>query len=430
MAGNVLILNPFEQTFGMPPASHVSDAEIVNSMPVMEITPCIPHFEAGLTLFSLNTAWSKYNQILNNLGFKLSSEQIKLAFIADNFPTDTFTNNYGESFLQKFTDVASQGMQQIAQMTGAESGIQGIEKLGTSFQNIGKGMGGALGGIVESGGAGAYQIGEALGKLQQNISSQSQFMRGSLNTINKLVAGHRVDFPQIWTNSAFSPSYTATIRLYNPNPGSRTSTSLHIIGPLAVLLCLAIPRTDDGKTFNWPFFHKIVSKGIYNLSPAVITNITVVKGGDQQQISFNQKLGMVDVRLEFTSLYNTMLLEENKQVEVDRPTVRNYLENLQHDDSTLSNNREDLRTKAAASAGVSNVHVTKGTSSIRIRGVDEPASKQLSLADTLAKNEAALRKKAQTVEEQTLGSRVDPNVALRQNNLSDETSPDFIPPGI
>lgn len=419
---NALILDPFEQTFGMPPSTYVSDDEIVNSMPVMEITPCTPHFESGLTLFRVNEAWDKYNKILNNLGFSLSSQPIRLAFIADNFPTDTFSNEYGETFLQKFTDVASQGMQQLAQMTGANTGLQAIENLGKSFESVGGEVGGTIGDIVGAGGSGAIKMAKALDQMKQSLSSQSGFMRGSLNTIDKMLAGYRVDFPQIWRNSGFTPSYTATIRLYNPNPGSARSTARHIIGPLAVILCLGIPRSSDGKTFNWPFFHKIRSQGIYNLDPSVITNITVVKGGDQQQISFNQKLAMVDVRIDFTSLYGTMLLEENKTLNQNRPTIRNYLKALQQDDPTVSYSRNQLRTSVANAAGS-----TRQGSNVYISSANQRNTVQ-NLVDQslLAKNEAAQRRQAPVVTEVAVGDRVALARAAKQTSLVDRSNADFI----
>ena len=413
-----LILNPFEQTFGMPPSTYVSDVEIVNSMPVMEIIPCTPYFESGLTLFRLNEAWTDYETILGNLGFRLSSRPIRLAFIADNFPTDTFTNEYGETFLQKFTDVASQGMQQLAQMAGANTGIEAVKKFGGSFQSIGEGVGGTVGDIIGAGGSGAITLADTLTKLKNQVGQSSGFLQGSLNTIDKLLAGNRVDFPQIWRNSGFTPSYTATIRLYNPKPGSPSATARHIIGPLAVILCLAIPRSNDGKTFNWPFFHRIKSKGIYSLDPSVITNITVVKGGDQQQISFNQKLAMVDVRIDFTSLYGTMILEENKTFEAHRPTVRNYLEALQQDDSTVSYTRNEMRLAVANAA---NVTSQPGTVLISSRGATS-SSKSLVEQSLIAKNEASRRRQSPTVTEVPVTDRVSLAIAQRQAQLVSESN--------
>lgn len=415
MASNVLVLNPFEQTFGLPPASYVSDTMIVNSMPVMEITPCTPHFASGLTLFRVEEAWTQYSDILENLGFRLSSQPIRLAFIADNFPTDSFSNEYGETFLQKFTDVASQGMQQLAQMAGANSGIEGIRNIGNAFQNIGNETGGTVGNIIGAGGGGAVEIANALNKLKSSAGNQSGFLQGSLNTIDKLVAGNRVDFPMIWRNSGYTPSYTATIRLYNPNPGSASATARHIIGPLAIILCLSIPRSDDGKTFNWPFFHKIKCKGVYNLSPAVISNVTVIKGGDQQQISYNQKLAMVDVRIDFTSLYGTMLLEKSDSMEFDRPTVRNYLASLVENDSTLSYTRNEMRQAAANAAG----------SSLQGDRVFISSQTSVSEENLLAKNAAAARKRAPTVANVDSANRVPDLVSATQTSLEGQSPTGF-----
>jgi len=414
-------LSPFNNTFGMPPASHVSDTEIINSMPVMEITPCTPHFESGLTLFRVNEAWDKYNGILNSLGYQLDTQPIRLAFIADNFPTDSFTNEYGETFLQKFTDVASSGMQQLAQMTGNTSGLGTLDTLGGTFQTTGQEMGGALGGIVEGIGSGAAGTAAALRTLKSSMSG-NKVLGGAAQMIDKMIGGHRVDFPQIWRNSGYTPSYTATVRLYNPNPASSSSTQRHIIGPLAVILALAIPRSEDGKTFNWPFFHKIYSRGIYGLDPAVITNVTVIKGGDQQQVAFNQQLAMVDVRIDITSLYGTMVLEENKTFESARPTVNNYLDHLLENDSTLSYTRNEMRHRAGISAAVGAQGEGILVSSDRFRTDAATLEADQSF---IAKNEAVRRRNAPKVLEKIVTDRVQSDTAALAAALRSQSPTDL-----
>lgn len=341
-------LQPFNQTFGLPPSSHVSDEMIINSMPVFEITPCKPYFESGLNLFRVDEDFPTYNKILKNHGYT-TPNPIKLAFIADNFPTDSFVNDYGETFLQKFTDVASQGMSQMAQMMGADSATDAARKMGQHATKASKEMDdGALAKML--GTFGSMATGAA-GQAEQLIKSNAvrSLIGGGGDVVDKMVAGHRVDFPQVWRNSSYTPSYTATVRLYNPNPGSDTSTRHHIIGPLAAILCLSLPRTDDGNTFNWPFFHKVKAKGIYNLSPSVITNITVVKGGDQQQIAFNQRMGIVDVRIDFVSLFNSILLEESGKGNDNRPTLRSYLAAMESEGKKY--NRNETNKYAGNRAG-------------------------------------------------------------------------------
>lgn len=409
-------LNPFGGIFGLPPQTHVSDTMIINSMPVMEIIPGEPHFESGLTLFRVNDAWDTYSTILSNHGFTLSQKPLRLAYIADNFPTDSFTNEYGETFLQSLTDVASSGMQQLVQMTGQRNAIAGGRSLGEGIAKAGTDTGGLVGGVLEGVGTGAVAAFDALEKLKNSLGSQSDFMKKSLDTIDAMMGGARVDFPQIWKNSGYTPSYTATIRLYNPNPGNATSTKHHIIGPLAAILCLAIPRSGDGKSFNWPFFHKIKSKGIYGLDPAVITNITVVKGGDQQQISFNKKIAMLDVRIDISSLYGTMVLDEkNSEINSSRPTVKKYLDSLEEGERKGDGyyTRNQMNESASKMAGVFNKGPNITISSPQ-NLEDTPYNK-----DFIAKNEAAKRMKAQSIIDAQKTSRISPSLASLENSLVD-----------
>lgn len=399
---NVTRLNPLYDTFGLPPSTWISDEMIVNSMPVFEIIPCKPQFQEGLNLFSVVEDEGTYNAILAKQGFATTSP-IRLAFIADNFPTDSFTSEYGDTFLQKFTDVASQGMTQVMQMTGSESGTVGAQKLAKALSGAGEDIGGAAGSILSSGGSGLDKLASGLQKFANNSGGA---LGGGIKIVDKMLAGHRVDFPQVWMNSGFTPSYTATIRLYNPNPASSKSTIQHIVGPLAVMLCLALPRSTDGKTYKWPFFHKIKSKGIYNLDPAVITNITVVKGGDQQQISYNQKLGIVDVRIDFTSLYNSMLIEEGDSSFPNRPTLRSYLDSLKEVDESLSTSRQGMNQVIGPLAGATTL--AQSTAGRR-------TPEQLR---NLTRQEAVAQRQATTVSNIVAGSRVSERDRERQARLT------------
>lgn len=416
-SSNVQPLDPFNRTFGLPPSTWISDEVIFNSMPVLEITPCRPEFKSGLNLFSVVDDSVTYLEILGKHGYS-TEMPIRCAFLADNFPTDSFTNDYGETFLQKFTDVASQGMSQLAQMTGATTGTEALENIGKFTSDVGKEKGGLMGKMLQAGGAGAEKMGVELRDLARSMEAKGGaggIIGGGAQLIDKMIAGHRVDFPQVWRNSGFTPSYTATIRLYNPNPGDPKSTDKYIAGPLAMLLCLAVPRSTDGKTYNWPFFHKIKSVGIYNLDPAVITNITVVKGGDQQQIAYNQSLAMVDVRIDFGSLYNSMLVDEGDTQRTNRPTVKTYIDSLKETDDSLFTRRSEVNQVAGQKAGVAGLlHTRVG---------------QLSREDQikLVKNEAAKQRQAPTVAEVVADNRVSAGDAIKELQLLAQGDEDFYP---
>ena len=350
MANDSGDLTTVDYVIGMPPITtrtgdsiHTQrSAEAVkNTMPVATIYPGIPSFEFGIDLFSRQNAFkpSSFSQgsrgrnagnknfylpMLREHGYNLDesihTQGLKIAYIADNFPTDTFSNEYGENFLQKFTDVASEGAASIAQMFGARD----VRQLGSAMTNAAKKQGGFAGQIGNlASKAGGYI--DDLGKMFSDFSPAGGRMAGM---IGSLMAGSRIDFPMVWKTSAFQPSYTMTIRLYNPNPGNPQSTKKYIIAPIAALMLLGVPISQDGSTYSWPFLHKVECKGVYSLDPAFIQNITVVKGGDQQQISWRQSLGVVDVRIDFGSLFSSMLATGNS-TQKTRPTLKNYLKAME-----------------------------------------------------------------------------------------------------
>jgi len=350
----VINLDPLNGVFGYPPSTYVSDDMIINSMPVIEIFPSHPVFESGLTLFRITDAWEDYSAMLNNNGYKIKDQPrgpLKLAYIADSFPTESFSNDYGESFLQKFTDVASQGMSEIMQMTGSKTVGAGVDKMLAGLAQFGSqkdaGIAGTVVGGVAKGAQSSMEGLRAFKRSAQAGGAMGQAFGGAVDVIDKLMAGHRVDFPIIWRNAGFNPNYQITVRLYNPNPRSLRSTQENIIGPLASILLLALPGSMDGRTYTWPYFHKIKCSALFALDPAVITNITVVKGGDQQQIAYNQRVSIIDVRIDFRSVYNSMLFERANNAIAGRPILRNYLKQLGEDNPTVYRTRSSIRRTQA-----------------------------------------------------------------------------------
>lgn len=309
---------------GQPPTGLKSSELIHNSLPIMEIEPKKPNWESAATLFTLISDWDSYNDLLKSHEFSLASQPLKIAFIADNFPTDSFTNQYSESFLNRFTDLVSSGAAELSQITGERNAGDAVSKMLNA-------MAGSDIGMVKAFGVGTQgAIGAAKGAFQSVTAGMGKAggkVRDIGRLTSKLLGGARVDMPMIWKNSGFSPLYSMTIRLYNPQPSNPSMKEKYIIGPLAAILLLMLPQTDDGTYYNWPFFCTIKVPGLLYIPSAYIGNVTVVKGGDQQQISYTQEMGMVDVRIEFGSLYDTMVAGKAFESEA-RPTLKNYLDNM------------------------------------------------------------------------------------------------------
>jgi len=329
---------------GLPPLFEDNEGNIndkmIDSMPTALIQPAYPNFSGGMSTMNVSTreGKAKYNVLLNAHNFSLYNpkEGLRVAYLADAFPTDSFSNSYTEGFLQEISNGIGKKASTLMQTFGGDSGLDALSRVTKSMSNganslggIGTAIGGALGGF--SG------MARRADRSIKNHSATGNDMANSIaGNLNALAAGARVDFPQIWSDSQFAPSYTMTIRLFNPEPSNPASTEKYIIGPIAALLLLGVPISADGNssTYNYPFLHDIKSPGIYHLNPCFISNIAIIKGGDQQQIAYNQQMGIVDVRLDFGSLFNSMLASNDKKVK-DRPTLYSYLDSFRNEKTLL-----------------------------------------------------------------------------------------------
>jgi len=311
---------------GMPPKSIMSDGIMQNSLPVLEITPGAPAQVNTLTTFVFSDRLTEYLTILEAHGFTfedLNVDSIKVAIIPDNFPSDTFTNEYSENFLQKMGEVASESIGQLAQMTGSRTGSNTVKQLGGALRGLG----------MEDIGKGVQDVVTAGQEKVRGMSNKGfeGAAKQMINMADALMGGARIDMPQLWKNSTFSPSYSFTVRLFNPDPGNDAATKKFIIGPIAALLLLSLPHAQTGGVYNWPYIHKINCPGMFLLSPAYISSINIIKGGDQQQIAWNQRMGIVDIRLDFSSLFSSIVVETKKPgvYGSTRPTLANYLSSLE-----------------------------------------------------------------------------------------------------
>jgi hypothetical protein len=279
---------------------------------------------------------------------------------------------------------------------------------------------GTAGGIIpeEIGGVKIHEnikkLAKSAGDMSRSILSATG-MQNSANILDRLLTGARLDFPMVWKSSGYQPSYSLTVRLYNPQPASLESTKKYIVGPIIALMLLAVPITTDGTTYSWPYLHKIISPGVFELDPGFIQNITVIKGGDQQQISQQQTLAMADVRIDVGSLYSSMVAGTTSLGHKSRPTVKKYMDTMLQQGATPVK-RHAIFDRKGQRLGSEKLDFIKTTNSLDYanrRTVDPPPSAdQPPLAET---------------PDETPDSRVSKNRQNQAEFLRAATPTDYIP---
>ena len=325
--------------FGLPPSAYYTEgvdqheqARIAASFGIMDITPCLQQFgdsadnEIGLTLFHLDPEKAKepFNNYIKSYGFPEPKLPLRIAFLNDLSISESWTNQYGESSFEGMMNVGSTKLQELRGITGANSGSEAINDITAAASQRG-GIGGALAKLFGGTASSIMGLGEG---IMNGIGGKA----GSA-----LMSGSKVDFPDIWQGSGYNTSLSFTVRLYNPNPKSPEAYEAFILYPLACLLTLCNPRADSKYTYNFPILVKVNCPGLFCIDTGYISNIDMVKGGDTNDITFQQQPGMVDLKITINNLYSTMILDPLDDPDPQskdcnkmsgRPTVKRYIDNM------------------------------------------------------------------------------------------------------
>jgi len=312
---------------GLPEGGGTTDIDmnqlIRDSMPLLEIRPAMPELSKGMQGFTMAKTPTGKRDFVKELEefyeIKMRSDMLRVAFMSNNPPTETFNNDYGESLLEGIANVASSGVRDMSFMTGGMDPSEMLKALskkaalkeGESFGDDAAGKA-----LEKAAGITSSILNSASGGVK-NIENISQTAKG-------LMMGNKLDFPLVWKNTSFSPNYSVSIKLYNPYPGDEKATLQLITAPLMALLMFVTPYSEDGNTFSWPWCCIFHIPGLVQWSPGYIKSISVVKGGNDNLIAFNQRPSLVEINMDIGLLYTSMLHTKKKTSGSDIPNLSKY----------------------------------------------------------------------------------------------------------
>jgi hypothetical protein len=122
------------------------------------------------------------------------------------------------------------------------------------------------------------------------------------------LSGHNLIFPEIWSDSSYSKSFTVDIKLASPY-GDRESIFLHILRPLFHLMALAIPRQVGANSYTTPLLIQAHSKGVINCEMGIVEGISITRAGSGlEQQTVDNLPTEIDVSLSIKDLYANISL--------------------------------------------------------------------------------------------------------------------------
>ncbi len=347
----------YDEIIGLPPLLYVEEDDIadkkkkliLNTMNILEITPGFPgqftsEESSGLRLYAFDE--SKGREVYNKLVKKClpnikDIDTIKIAFLNENAFSESWSNDFGESVLEEAMNFGIPTVRELRLLYGTSTLSEALRKF-TNFMTPENPR--TPSSVTEQMWEFLNRLGTTMtGYLSTGVQAAEEFVSGLGGAgapLRQILYGSNIDFPQIWRGSSFSPSYSVTVRLFNPfNLGIfQESLSLtqeqqekYIIEPLVKLLVLVVPISDSNSTFFSPLICKVRCPGLFSIKMGYVSAIDVIKGGDTNDVSYFQKPGTVDVKITFNDLYTSMVqeLEDSEEIyDKNRPTLVDYVNTL------------------------------------------------------------------------------------------------------
>lgn len=188
--------------------------------------------------------------------------------------------------------------------------INGLSDYGRELQFL-LGSGQALSGINLPGAVDSFTSTEGIQKNFENVNDfVNNVLMGNGNifgrltkNIGTLVGGGKLVFPEIWSDSEFSRSYSVRMKFISPDP-SPMSLYLNIMVPLILCICLAAPRESGVNGYISPYLIKAYYKSMFNVDLGIITGLGIRKG-EEGHWTRSGIPTVVEVDMEIKDLYSS-----------------------------------------------------------------------------------------------------------------------------
>ena len=187
------------------------------------------------------------------------SDCIPLYINSDVSFQDTFSNDVADSSLATAVNALSDRAREIQFLLGTASSA-----VGDAFDRVN----------MDSS---FDEVKTAISNITSKISGGNSIFSTIANSVKTIVSGGRILFPQIWTNSNFTKSYSISMKLTTPSY-DKFSWWLNIYVPLCHLAALVLPRSEYVNSYTTPFLIKAFYRGMFNIDMGIITEMSFTKG--------------------------------------------------------------------------------------------------------------------------------------------------------
>ena len=146
---------------------------------------------------------------------------------------------------------------------------------------------------------------EVQAKIKELLGENS-IMSNILTRGTTILAGGRLVFPEIWSDSSFGRSYSCSMRLVSPS-GDKLSVYLNILVPIYHLLAMVLPRESLQQAYFSPFLLRCYFKGQFNVDMGIMTDLSISKGAEGEW-TVDGIPTVAEIQFSIKDMYETMYM--------------------------------------------------------------------------------------------------------------------------
>ena len=164
-----------------------------------------------------------------------------------------------------------------------------------------------------------------------------------LSKVQTLLAGGKMQFPEIWSDSSFSRSYSCRMTLVSPS-GDPLSVYLNILVPIYHIMALTLPRQSKGQAYFSPFLVRAYCRSLFNIDMGIITDLSITKGAEGEWTD-DGLATVAEVSFSIKDMYDQMFM--SRAIDASDTSIMSNISELDYIANTCGiniNDHEVMRT--------------------------------------------------------------------------------------
>lgn len=234
---------------------------------------------------------------------------------SDTQISDAFTNDDQESALASKVNQFSDMARELQFLLGGGDAVVGLgtEKLIGSKALLENDM----------------NVADSVGAMVSGSGAMSQFLKQITGGFQTVLAGGKLIFPNIWSSSSFSRSYSVSFKFVSPDYDD-FSWYMNVLVPVCMLLCMTAPRQSGPQGYLSPFLVRAFYKGLFNCDMGLITSLNISKGTEGGWTR-NGLPTVVNATIDIKDLYSNISITKTQNATrniLTNSILMDYLANL------------------------------------------------------------------------------------------------------